>query len=493
MKTPAKNTIRAFLLLLVVAGCGLWATGCRRQEPQPVIIYGTPAGRADPAIQHVILISVDTLRADHLSCYGNPMVKTPHIDKLASEGMLFEMHLNSAPTTLNSHTSLMTGTWPHTHGVPRNGFLLSNRNAMLAEMLKEHGFSTAAFIGAFPLHSRFNFDQGFDHYDEKFAIFRGKAQVDQDQRRAEQVTDAVVDWLDSHHPERLFLFVHYFDPHWPYDPPTPYDGMYRQDDQPFSGSLMEIRLVRQTLHKDRDSMGWQNAALNALYSGEITYADHHLGRLWDALRERGLYDNSLIVLTADHGEAMNEHWEIWDHGHSTYQTTVRTPLIIRQPGGRLGGERYDHLVSNIDVMPTILDRLGIGHPEQIEGVSFAPLLDGEPMPARDAVFSEATKPFNFEDDPHWRNTLKCRAVCDGRWKFIYRPMGMVKELYDLESDPEEKINKLKNPDAEILSRSDELFALLHAWTQSARPLEAEADESDETLRKLKDLGYIQDE
>jgi arylsulfatase A-like enzyme len=144
-------------------------------------------------------------------------------------------------------------------------------------------------------------------------------------------------------------------------------------------------------------------------------------------------------------------------------------------------------------MPTILDRLGIGRPQQIEGVSFAPLLDGEQAPAREPVFCEATKPFSYEDDPHWRNTLKCRAVCDGRWKFIFRPVGMVKELYDLEADPEEKINRLDNPDAEALKRSDELAALLDTWTQSARPLEAEADESDETLRKLKDLGYMQDQ
>jgi arylsulfatase A-like enzyme len=492
MNTYKANTVAGRSALVVLMLGLAFGAGCRREEPQPVIVYEAPAGKADPEIQHVILISIDTLRADHLGCYGNPLVKTPHIDKLASEGVLFEMHLNAAPTTLNSHTSLMTGTWPHTHGVPRNGFVLSNRNAMLAEVLKEHGFTTAAFIGAFPLDSRFNFDQGFDYYNEEFAILRGKAQVDQDQRRAEQVTDAVINRLKRTHPERLFLFVHYFDVHWPYDPPPPYDRMYRKDNQPFSGSLMDIGLVRQALYRDRNSMVWQSAALDALYSGEVSYTDHHIGRLLDALREFGLYDNSLIVLTADHGEAMNEHWEIWDHGHSTYQTTVHTPLIIRQPGGKLGGRRCDHLVSNIDVMPTILDRLGIGHPDQVEGVSFARLLDGEPMPAREPVFCEATKPFSYEDDPHWRNTLKCRAVCDGRWKFIYRPVGMVRELYDLEADPQEKTNKLDNPDAEALKRSAELAARLEAWTQSARPLQSEADESDETLRKLKDLGYVED-
>ena len=492
-----------FVPLVLVAGplaAGLPAVGCRPDPSEPggqaqTTIYRPPTGPADPDIKHVILISIDTLRADRLGCYGHQFIKTPHIDQLAAEGVLFEQHVNAAPTTLNSHTCLMTGTYPHTHGAPRNGFILNDQNVMLAEVLKENGFTTAAFIGAYPLHSRFNFAQGFDYYDEHFEIIRGQAQVDQDQRIAARVTDSAVAWLEENRPRRMFLFVHYFDVHWPYAPPPPYDRLYRQDDQPFGGSLMEIGMVRKALYQNRDGMQWQCAALDALYCGEVTYTDTQIGRLFEVLRQGKLYDESLIVLTADHGEAMNEHWEIWDHGFSTYQTTISTPLIIRQPGGKLGGTRYPNLLSNIDVMPTILDRLGLGHPQRVEGVSFAPLLDGQEVPPRRPVFAEATKPFGprYEDHPLWTNALKCRAVCTPRYKFIYRPIALTEELFDLQADPQEQDNLLQRPNEEIMKRAGELSKLLQAWGKSAKPLDSTRDDSKETVRKLRALGYMDSE
>ena len=493
MKTcPRHNVVRCLIVSVMLITSPLGA-GCRRDQPQG-IVYDPPAGPADPDVKHLILISLDTVRADRLGCYGHPWIKTPTIVRLAAEALLFEGLVSTAPTTLNSQTSLMTGTYPHTHGTPRNGFAVNDQNAMLAEVLQKKGFTTAAFIGAFPLHSQFNFDQGFDHYDEHFEIIRGQAPVDQDQRNAERVTDSVIDWLDRNHPGRMFLFIHYFDAHWPYAPPPPYDTMYRRDNQPFGGSLMEISTVRSALEKDRTGMTWQCAALDALYCGEITYIDTQLGRLFEALRRHDLYDESLIILTADHGEAMNEHWEIWNHGLSTYRTTVASPLIIRQPGGKLGGTRLQNLLSNIDVMPTILDRLGFGHPRQVEGVSFAPLLDGQVVPPREPVFAEATKPWHkpYEDDPLWANALKCRAVTTGRFKYVYRPVEQIRELYDLQADPQEQANLLLKPEPETTQRAAELAALLQAWTEAANPLESTADLSRDTVRKLKALGYLQD-
>lgn len=467
--------------------------GCRRSgqdwESRPA------TGTGDAGIQHVVLISIDTLRADHLRCYGHPFVKTPNIDRLAAEGILFEQHISAAPTTLNSHTSLMTGTWPHTHGTARNGFVVHDKNVMLAEVLGKAGFTTAAFVGAFPLHSRFNFGQGFDIYDEAFDVLMSVAPVDQDQRSAEAVTDRVLAWLDENDAERIFLFVHYFDVHWPYAPPPPYDLKYRSNDMPIGGSLMEIRLIRDALTRDAKSMPKQNAALDELYSGEVSYTDEHVGRLLDSLRERGILEKSLVILTSDHGEAMNEHWEKWNHGQSTYETTVRTPLIIRQPGGRGGGTRVGVLASNIDVVPTVLDRLGVACPVRVEGVSLAPLLDGGKGRVRNTVFSEATKPWSAEEesDGVWWNARKCRSIRTEGWKYIYQPVSGASELYEISADPEEERNLLVDPSEASLKRAADLRRRLETWAASAAPLPSQMDDSLETAEKLRHIGYTADD
>ncbi|UCG32346.1 MAG: sulfatase [Phycisphaerales bacterium] len=487
---------RATAAWLLVASCASLivgvTVGCKQNPPEQRSERVSPPGRADPLVQHVILISVDTLRADHLACYGHPFVKTPNIDRLASEGMLFEQHISAAPTTLNSHTSIMTGTYPHTHGVPRNEFQVHDDNVMLAEVLKEAGFTTAAFIGAMPLHSQFNFAQGFDHYDEQFDDSSESGAVDQAQRPAERVNQAVSAWLAGVQFERLFLFVHYFDVHWPYRSPEPYARMYRDDTRPMTGSLREIQRVRQGLRRDPDTVAEECRILDAMYCGEITYTDHHIGSLMEVLRRRGLYDHALIVLTSDHGEAMNEHWEHWNHGFSTYETTIRTPLIVRQPGGRLAGIRCRELISNIDVMPTILERLGLSLPNRVEGKSFAALLDGGRIGARGPVFAEATKPeyVPMGREPRWANEELCRAIRTQEWKFVRRPAENICELYDLEADPDEQTNLLlsRSEDSRILAA--DLAAQLAAWDQAADPLPFRWEIPAHVRELMDSLGYI---
>ena len=225
-------------------------TGCERQStPQPEPGSSRPplANRVD--IQNVILISIDTLRADHLGCYGHEYVKTPNIDAFAAEAMLFATHINAAPSTLSSHTALMTGTYPHTHGVPKNGHVVNDANIMLAEVLREAGFMTAGFAGAFPLDPVVGFAQGFDHYDAEFDDLKTRLVRDQTQRRGDKVTNAVLKWLNGHHAKggdagRLFLFAHYFDAHWPYEAPPPFGRMYRTDKSPQSGSMETVVRIR---------------------------------------------------------------------------------------------------------------------------------------------------------------------------------------------------------------------------------------------------------
>ena len=486
--SPSRETrigrlIGVALTLALSAGC---ERGPGRWETRPA------AGPSDTSIRHVILISIDTLRADRLGCYGHPFVQTPNIDGLAAEGILFEQHISAAPTTLNSHTSLMTGTWPHTHGTARNGFVVNERNVMLAEVLQSSGFTTAAFIGAYPLHSRFAFGQGFDHYDEAFDIKVGDDPVDQNQRTAESVTNSALGWIRRERPERMFLFIHYFDVHAPYTPPAPYDRMYRSDDLAVDGSIAQLYAMREFLKNNPTGLKAENAAMDALYCGAISYTDEQIGRLLDGLGKMGLLEHSLIVLTSDHGEAMAEHWEIWDHGRTTYESTIRTPLIIRQPGSRGAGTRTRQLVSNIDVMPTILDRLGVDHPARVEGVSFARVLDEQKMTPRGAVFAEATKPWTraYEDDPVWTNARKCRAIREGRWKLIYQPTGGITELYDLKNDPNEKQNLLSGAVSPEIRRVVEgMKERLAAWGRSADPLSSHFDDTPQNIEALKALGY----
>ena len=441
---------------------------------------GSGGANALPDVENVVLVSIDTLRADHLGCYGNEVVRTPHLDALAAEGVLFTAHMNAAPSTLCSHTSLMTGTYPHTHGTPRNGFLVPEENEMLAEVLRDAGFVTAGFIGAYPLRSKFRFDQGFDTYDDKQAI-----------RTGVKVNESVARWLENRPAGRLFLFVHYWDVHLPYDPPQPYRDMYRTDDVPMERTKDEIEYVRGSMQAGNDECA-RSGALKELYAGAVSFVDEIVGDLMVLLAQHELVDSSLIVVTSDHGEAMDEHWEFWDHGESTYDTTVRTPLILRLPSAYAAGMRRDEVVSNVDVMPSILELLDLPRSPALEGTSFVALLRSEVEAPRPPAFSEGTKPHDAKTESlAWTNARKCRAVRDGKWKLIERPLHGTLELYDLEADPGETTNLFeREKDAPWLA---ELRQRLGDWGSAVPSRTGAHDTSAETLRELEALGYVESE
>jgi arylsulfatase A-like enzyme len=443
-------------------------------------------------IKHVILISIDTLRADFLSCYGHPFVKSPNIDRVASEGMLFENHMTAAPTTLASHTALLTGTYPHTHGVPRNKFVVSEVNVLLAEVLKEKGFATAAFIASTALHEAYNMGQGCDYYEGDTAVFtqhhHGAASSE---RTADMVTDSVLKWVDQARAENLFLFVHYFDVHMSYTPPPPYDTMYPRPDSDVDGSIIGISRIRKELrdqyHRDTPAV----LTLKSLYGGEVTYTDSQIGRLLAELETRGIYKDALLIITSDHGENFDEHPNFIDHGADTFQNTVRAPLIIRFPHDKNGGRRIDRLVSNIDVMPSVLDWLEFDIPERVEGVSFAPLRTGDQLPSREPIFAEATKPFSpkYEDHPIWTNAKKSKCIRDGKWKLIHRPIPGETELYDLQADPNEEkdiYHEINSIDPALVRR---LKTALKNWSDLANPLPTYMDSDPDRSRALGDIGY----
>jgi arylsulfatase A-like enzyme len=445
---------------------------------------------APAAPDHIVFISMDTARADHFGFMGNSNVRTPNLDTIAREAIVFTNYMTVVPTTLASHVSLLTGKYPHNHGTPRNGYMVNRANSMLPEILKDVGYHTAGFSAAFALHSRFDFAQGFDHYDEDFSIGAGRDGAWQDQRRAEDVTDAVIAYLEqSGIPDNLFLFVHYFDPHTPYTAPPPFDTIY---DDMGRRDLPGVEFFRGRQGDDSARMVRYEKRKELQYAAEITYMDHHLGRLLNYLNIRGILDNALLVVTSDHGESLWEHGEIFNHGFTVYQSTIHTVCLIRLPAGKSGGTRVGQLTASIDVLPTVLTYLGMDVPSDIDGAPLD-LMSIDEKSAWRAVFSEASKPWQqIETDPRWANMTKPRCVHDGPHKFIKSPYQGLEELYNVVRDPGEVDNLLRDPSAETAELADSLRRELEGWARSADPLPSrfEPSQTQDTVRRLRSLGYL---
>lgn len=496
--------MRTELGALTLAGLAL--VGCRE------------AGYDGP-YKTIVLVSLDTLRADHLGCYGGA-VETPSLDALAAEGVRFADVTTAAPTTLASHVSIMTGTYVHTHGTPRNGFEVLPENRMLAEVLQEQGFETAAFLGSWALDESFGFGQGFDHFDQEFDIKATVAKVDgqvdlaveQDQRRAERVNEALFHYLDTTEAERRFLFLHYFDAHAPYDAPPPFGR--EKDGEPQGSTLVDLKkavlehqgqlienppgfdgvivggIPTEILDRADGSELPIDRVLKDDYAREVRYLDHHLGRLFDGLRERGQLEQALVIVTADHGESFHEHGDFWNHGSWVYDTTVRVPLIVwHSPTLRADeepGRAVHEPVSTIDIMPTILGALGIPSHDRSEGLDLGPALAGEPF-ERGPVYSEATQPKNKELElGGWANARKARCIRSGTQKLIVSPLHQRLELFDLAQDPGERRNLSSNDTTGL-----QVFEQLQAWSLEARPSAAtfNPDQDTELIRRINAYGY----
>jgi arylsulfatase A-like enzyme len=443
--------------------------------------------------RHVIFISLDTTRPDHLGCYGNPWIRTPNLDQLADESLLFSNYMTVVPTTLPSHTSLFTGTFPHRHGTPQNGFVVNSDNLMLTERLKSTGYHTAGFIGSFALDSRFHFSQGFDYYDETYEKFVGTERRTQNERSAQAVTDATIRYLEKKDvPSKLFLFVHYFDPHKPFDPPPPYNTLYHLEGgrKTASSILANYDCAHTLSNKDWETA--KQAALN--YAGEISYMDHHVGRLLYYLRQRGILDNALLVVTSDHGENFWEHMPYFHHGTATYQTTMHGICLIRLPKGNRGGDIIEQLTSSIDITPTVLHYLNLPVTEDIDG-KVLDLSTSTGTLSNNTLYGQATltRPWKApEITTGWPHTNKARCIREGNYKYIQTPFAGTEELYDLSRDPFEQKNLLKSPEPEMSLLAEKLKAKLELWASSAFPLKSflERKKQKETIEKLKALGYM---
>ncbi len=388
---------------------------------------------------NVLLITIDTLRPDRLSCYSSQYLKTAHIDSLAEKGVVFTRAFAHTPTTLPSHTNILLGTTPLYHGVHDNSnFIVSEEFLTLAEHLKTYGYSTGAFVGAFPLDSRFGLTQGFDVYDDNYGS--GSSQVfAYVERKAEIVIDRAMDWLDGRDIP-WFLWIHLFDPHQRYDPPEPFKTQYKDD----------------------------------LYDGEVAYVDSSLGRLFDYLDRNNLDNSTLTIFTADHGEALGEHGEA-THGYFAYNATIWIPLIISSPGMKPGST--DQEVSHIDIFPTVCDMLEVEKPSFLQGVSLSPVLRGRRLPRR-TIYFESLYPY------YSRGWAPLRGYIEDGRKFIDSP---IPEFYNLEKDLHESENLASQENLDRLRSKLEKTIEEQSFADKAS---SHQRIDRETLEKLGSLGYV---
>ncbi len=394
---------------------------------------------------NVVVITIDTLRADHLGCYGYKQIHTPNIDALAADGVRFERAYTPVPVTLPAHTAIFTGSYPMLSGIHDfSANKLNPQQPTLASVLKEHGYNTAAVIGSAVLDSRFGLNHGFDFYYDHFDFNRLlETNLDEMERPGNVVADVALDWLDKNYQKKFFLWMHLYDPHYPYRPPAPYSQDY--------GSRP--------------------------YDGEIAFADAQVGRLLRFLKEKGLYQSTLIVLSGDHGESLGEHGEK-THGFFIYNATLQVPLIFRLPQGKLT-KQISAQVSLTDIMPTVLQILKVDTPSQVQGRNLLPLMDGKKSNESGSLYAETFLPrlhFNWSE---------LRGVETGNYHFIDAPKP---ELYDLSKDPGETQNLLPQKKAVGEEMQAKLAALIREYS-AGQEMAQKTGLDPALMERLKSLGY----
>jgi arylsulfatase A-like enzyme/Tfp pilus assembly protein PilF len=424
--------MRVFFILFC---CCLAAGASTAAEPEPDKV--TRPG--------VFLITIDTLRADHVHCYGYERIRTPALDMLAEQGIRFTQAFTPSPITNSSHASIMTGLLPGSHGVSDFGVPLAATYPTLAELLTKEGYRTAGFIGAVILDSKNlapGFDRGFGYYDNFPEKTTTKARWGRLERRGMEVEQHAESWLNTHPSGPHFVWVHLYDPHDPYEPPAPYSEVYK----------------------------------GRLYDGEIAYADSALGNFLAYLKKQGWYEGAMIIVVGDHGEGLGEHHED-THGIFLYDSTTHVPLIVKLPNEREAGRTVEGQVRTTDIMPTILSLLGIRAPANLDGDSLEPILNGSEATPR-TVFGETNYPLRFGWAP-------LRSVRMESFKFVEAPKP---ELYDLHADPGESRNHYEPWDGTV-QRLRKALAELNAKSPAAGKT-SPAAVSASTIDELHALGYL---
>ncbi len=404
---------------------------------------------------NIILISIDALRADHLSCYGYHRNTSPNIDRLASQGVLFKNAFSQATSTLPSHTSIFLSqyVWRHKVNTPKKR--LHNLSVTLAEILKNENYATAAFTGAVGLSSKYGFNQGFEIYEDRIPAKRRHYKL--------------LSWLEPVRNRKLFLFIHALEVHAPYNPPLPYSDLYtkgRCEGIRTSHGIIPHKLNASKLTPEEIDY------IMAVYDGGINYVDDQLGKIFEKLNQMGLDDNTIIILTADHGEAFKEHGR-FEHSYKPYIEEVNVPLIIKGPG--IPRNRIcENYVQHIDILTTILEILNIPQRKEMQGRSLLTLM-------HNCEIEKDSKTYSWG---HFSMSLRTKE-----WTYIMN-QSRPDELYDRINDPKEQNNIIKKRPliAQKLKKELEDFIVLKS---EGKPQVAEEIHIDEELKeRLKSLGYL---
>ncbi len=443
--------------LVALVAAFLLSAGCKQPAPP----WTGPVS--------IVLLSIDTLRPDHLGCYGYARPTSPRIDALAREAVLFEQARTSVPWTTASHMTMLTSLEPDVHKVTHTA--LSETHSTGPEQLAKAGYATGAFVNATALDRRFGFTRGFDVYQY----------VDR-QTGAAVVNRKALDWLATVKDRPFFLFVHYYVVHNPYDPPTEFRAPFVKDFRPEDVARTGIG----PYHPPVSFSDAERRAMIDLYDGGVRYGDDSAGRLLDGLKHLGVLDRTAVFVTSDHGEGFGEHG-LYNHGNSLYEELLHVPLLVRLPGGRDGGKRVTEPVGHVDLLPTFLDLAGIPLAPSLMGRSLRPLLDGKPIPAR----------------PIWADGTGSQALIDGRLKLIvngegraakipgWKNLGPV-ELYDLAEDPGERSNLAEARPADAARLRERVEALRTDHRVLAQAVATSHSElPDDVRERLKALGYLE--
>jgi arylsulfatase A-like enzyme len=463
---------------LVAAAVIVAASACRDTRP-PAAPRPSPSSGNN---LNVLLITIDTLRADHLGIYGYARPTSPRIDALAREGCVFDRAYTYWPKTRGSMAIMLTGRRPSQNGYSKSHPVLLGFNATLASVLKEAGYATAAAVDNPNVAAANGYAKGFDRYRE---TWEEKALVTEDDR-ARAITETALALLKEGRRRRPFLlWLHYVSPHAPYTPPPPYDTAFLDASARAGPRLPTVPglhggIPRQWAVRGQDRLGYYVAQ----YDGEIAAVDQEVGRVIDGLRESGAMGRTVVVLTSDHGESLGEHGYYFDHGEDVFEPSLAIPLLVVGPGAA-PGRRVDAFASTLDIVPTILDGVKVSYPPDLAGTSLLPVARGE-SPGPERLFAQ--------------NDRNLSATWDRRFKLVATPVGDGRRLalYDRAQDPGETRDRSRARPDDLRQQTRELERHQEQtdreWTATRRLTEGAAGEpamSAEACEKLKALGYVQ--
>jgi arylsulfatase A-like enzyme len=465
-------------LAIVAALALLAAQGCREPRPAPAPRPSPRSGNS----RSVLLITIDTLRADHLGAYGYARKTSPHIDALARQGTVFDRAYTYWPKTRGSMTIMLTGRRPSQNGYSKTHPILLDFNPTLASVLKEAGYATAAAVDNPNVAAANGYAKGFDAYRETWEEEALVSEMD----RTKAITATAVDFLRKARSDRpFFLWLHYVNPHAPYSPPPPYDTAFLDAGARTGPRLRTVSglhggIPKQWAVAGQDRLGYYVAQ----YDGEIAAVDEEVGKVMEALRESPAGGRTVVLLTSDHGESLGEHDYYFDHGEDVFEPSLAIPLILAGPGVA-PGVRVDAFASTLDVVPTLLDAVKVSYPPELAGTSLLPIARGEGA-GPERLFAQ--------------NDRNLSATWDRRFKLVATPVGDGRRLalYDRTRDAGETRDRARARPDELrvqtreleqhLERADREWAATRRLTAGAS---GEPKMSPEACEKLKALGYVQ--